>query len=1113
MTDSIAPQPPLEQTEADVSEHASASIVANGHVPTDRISALTANAAPIGSIDPDSREDGSHATVLESDNAVTHNGGNDDAASEAETLIQTPVKKRVAERHAGATMAEKPAKSRIGGLPVPGDDDEESESVATPMQSTELGDAKASRDAKDELPDEMDMASDQGEDDSGSLSSPQSPALTGVSMASGRSRALSEEPDLDRGIETSDNPRKRKFRASSVSLPNKRQSMDPPKRRLRGMQSDDNRTMPERSPSPKPRSHRRAVSTQSAFMDGSAEIAGKKRQTLAHFPVRDPKVKAAWEESDASSETTSHGQVDVRRPQRGVGRSTSTPGRPTGPHKRHVNKYGFTKLAEACESADMDAIKEWMEKDPDQLELAEFAGNKPLQIAALNGNVEVVDYLIKQGCKIDCANVDKDTPLIDAAENGHLAVVEKLLDAGVDPLRQNLKGQQALDVVTDETEDADEIRTALREAIELWNSEDAKQKREEEEEQRYNAGPSKELHFMARTYENLLRLVTINDRNGVREFLDARVPVDNNIIAAAAKTGDQYLVNMLLAEMTEKKAYQKAEKPMLAVLGTSHFEMVQMLTALDPFNPIWRSRSGKSWPELADEKNGPNRARERELLQKLYDGHTRALGRRSSSPVTKREYGKRRPIKHNGSEDDEEEDGGHAMPVRKNGRRLMSRRDMRKAHSDYESEDDDSASDTAVATADAHVRRHSMKPPDSPNQQHRIGQPRRKSMSSQPSDPSPRNRRRSSSLRGPQDPALPTVLERVEGVERVRVMRADREMHVKRPEEQRNDEGTAHAEAKRIEAEAKRIVEEGEAEEMRRQEEHERKQAEEARKVAEAEEARKAEEEAKVEAERLRMELEMEGARSSFRRDVLATLPEEMSRVLDPTATIRLEGPQARQHVWRLCTPIYVVSETDGATAEDCWILNLQAALLLGKRGLELLLPQDNLGFERTFSRGWATRSNLSQQEQKNVEYVLNRLAVTSRMLREAQAVDRDGDSGMTNAQSFQAELEQAAERLRATAYAERTLNNGLVRLEVVRLLDVLGSMDPLLKHCTFQLRLLSPSKPSPAVRTSPGEPYPSRLDAWRQPFPIIREVRAGRLVEAPEPMAGKTQLYVAHEK
>ncbi|KAK8213566.1 hypothetical protein M8818_002868 [Zalaria obscura] len=95
-----------------------------------------------------------------------------------------------------------------------------------------------------------------------------------------------------------------------------------------------------------------------------------------------------------------------------------------------------------------------------------------------------------------------------------------------------------------------------------------------------------------------------NDRTGVQEFLDARVQVNNDIVAAAAKTGDLYLLNMLLAEMSPK-ARRGAEKPMLAVIGTSHFEMVKALTEIDQFNPVWKSKTtGLTWSPEAPRKVG-----------------------------------------------------------------------------------------------------------------------------------------------------------------------------------------------------------------------------------------------------------------------------------------------------------------------------------------------------------------------------------------------------------------------------------------------------------------------------------------------------------------------------
>ncbi|GAB7365493.1 hypothetical protein MBLNU230_g6566t1 [Neophaeotheca triangularis] len=887
--------------------------------------------------------------------AVKPGAGDEGAESEAETLIDSPVKKREAERAGGVKIEDAAKVSDILPPPplaepsqTPGSD---ADAPASPVESVEMGDGQAASRSREreEMDGGKEVKGGDGED-SESLSEVSSPRESGEGSSGGESQSRTQSEPRERKS-LSPNSRKRKHRASSAGLPNKRQSLQHAQRKLRGLYSEGQPG--ERSPSPKLRSHRRAVSTQSSIMEGTGDSgSGRKRRAATHMPAQEVKsARPGWEESDASSETSRYGHNEVKRSARHIGRSTSTPGRPVGrEHKRHVNKYGFTRLAEACESGDIDLVKEWRQRDPEQLELAEFAGNTPLQIAALNGNADVVEYLISEGCKIDSANVDKDTPLIDAAENGHIETVEILLKAGVDPLRQNLKGQQALDVVNDETDNAGEIRTTLRDAVEKWNSTGARQKREEEEE-RHRLGPSKELHFMARSYENLLKLVTINDRNGVREFLDARVPVDNTTIAAAAKTGDSYLLNMLLAEMTEKKAHQKPEKPMLSVLGTSHYEMVKTLAELDQFNALWQTRQGKSWPQLAEERQGPNWKVEVELLQRLYDEAKKKRDGRgsSSSPVSRRDGGPRRPaaVDKNGARSDEDEEP--AKP--KHGpRRLMSRRDMRAAagknveeSESEEGEISEGGLPDAPPFETAHVDQ-SMKPPGSPNNARRA-RTNSISMQSPEAVSSPKqNRRRTSSLR---DAPLPSLEEKAEDDEQAKPLlseeakHADNAAHAKfeleqvaRLEEKRKEEEAAAATAKVLEEERKAAAQRAAAEEESRR-----------RKQEEEEQHRQA-----LEAESQRRQAEASAARRlEHRIALLDTLPGGLRYVLDPDSDFDYQNPLCRDFLTTFCTPLQVVRGRDidescpDEGVSDLWTLNLCAAPLLGKEaGLELLLSSTN---------------------------------------------------------------------------------------------------------------------------------------------------------------------------
>jgi ankyrin repeat protein len=1019
----------------------------------------------------------------------------DGADSEAETLIDSPVKRKEAERQQTALKTERPPKHRIGSLPVPTDGDEDDSAQPSPAPSTIASMEKTTSisGVKDEEDEGQRRVQDQ-DDASEALSSPRSDVSLSPSRESSV-RTSSELAEYTRNGANSPNPRKRKHRASSVSIPNKRPSLEPSKRRLRGLHSEELDGRTEASLSPKMHNHRRAASTQSAFMDAASEGPNRKRRSITQGLVKESKgSRPGWDESDASSENASHGQPDHRRPQRGVGRSTSTPGRPPGrEHKRHVNKYGFTRLAEACESGDLDLVKEWRNRDPDQLELAEFAGNKPLQIAALNGNVEVVDYLIDQGCQIDCANVDKDTPLIDAAENGHLDVVHSLLRAGVDPLRQNLKGQQALDVVTDDTDDADEIRGALRRAIEEWNTNGSRQKREEEEELRHRAGPTKELHFMARTYENLLKLVQINDRNGVKEFLDARVPVDNQVIAAAAKTGDSYLVNMLLAEMTEKKAMQKPERPMLSVLGTSHFEMVRSLSELDNFNPLYRNRQGKTWPEIAEERHGPNWREERQLLQTLYDHHIALEERRSSSPVTKRDGGKRR---YRGHADDSDED---EAPRRKNGRRLMSKRDMRvasgKAVSDASS--DDSNSD--VATGTERGGNVSMKPPRSPARRP-ANKPRTKSFSNNSNETSPRLRRPSSSFRGQSEQPLPTLDEGLDDHERAAAERQAAETSAA--------DKAARLEIERREAEAEAEVRRAAEEAARKADEQRREQE-----ARQAERERIAEEARKTEEARIHREQELANAKRKARDQVIFALPDPVSYMLNLGSNFDYEAVGALDYVAHYVLPLQVLKHehqdpcADLPAGEDAplWILNIQAAALIGKHGAELMLQRDAPGFEGSLADTWDTKEMVGK-DRVLVESLLSGLPSSAAG---KKPITPDTYDCMT----FEEEMQRTADDFNVTMEMRRRLCMDVAKVCFVRLDQVLGNMHPRLRELPIEVRfdyLQAPARSD--VQESGG--FFSKLAAVLDTRPHPRRYTDGRAVDMHEAtVVGHTDVVVEHEK
>jgi hypothetical protein len=682
------------------------------------------------------------------------------------------------------------------------------------------------------------------------------------------------------------------------------------------------RSSQERSSSPQLRRHRRTASAQSVRPNQSRSNSGqhshtagvaRQRRAATHFPVRDTMLtKNVWD-SDTSSET-SH-QYPKSRLTRNTSRAVSTPGRPMGLAKRHVNKYGFTRLAEACENGDLDGVKEWRVKDPEQLEQREFAGNTPLQVASLNGYPEIVTYLLEQGCNPHCANADKDTPLIDAVENGHLDVVQILLKAGTNPLHCNLKGQQALDVITKETDNAPEIRAVLREAIEDWNKNGRSEQTYNVEEPASRPGPKQGLQFLARTYENLLKLVSDNDRTAVQEFLDARVPVDNNVVAAAAKTGDLYLVNMLLAEMTPKKARQRPDRPMLSVIGTSHFDMVKALTELDQFEPTWRSKSSNlTWYEIAESKQGPRWREEKALLQKLYEKAETAR-KLSSSPVARREPTKkrRRSVERHNDSDVDMEDADSPERARSR-RRLVSKKDMR-----TESRQRSSSELSDVAPPRRHGERLSDQTSLKPTGPRKVGRPRKHS-NSHLSEPQPK-RHRSSSMIEP-TAGNNTTYDSEDDAQH------DEDDDIKMEEPDRE---AAEAEANRkadldAKANAQKLADKLRKDEQARKEE---------------EIARRKEAERKAEEIRQQHERKLAEERRLDRERKIQALPSALAHIVSLTD---IRGKERQTYIQRHFLPVQVVKRAelgglpDEGKPDDLWMLSYQAAAILTGKDADALL-------------------------------------------------------------------------------------------------------------------------------------------------------------------------------
>ena len=73
-------------------------------------------------------------------------------------------------------------------------------------------------------------------------------------------------------------------------------------------------------------------------------------------------------------------------------------------------------------------------------------GWTPLAYAAFNGQTEVAQYLIKAGADVNAASENGTTPLIAAARGGHLEIAKSLLANKADPAKTLDTGETAIDI-------------------------------------------------------------------------------------------------------------------------------------------------------------------------------------------------------------------------------------------------------------------------------------------------------------------------------------------------------------------------------------------------------------------------------------------------------------------------------------------------------------------------------------------------------------------------------------------------------------------------------------------------------------------------------------------
>ncbi|OAQ70204.1 ankyrin repeat protein [Pochonia chlamydosporia 170] len=472
-----------------------------------------------------------------------------------------------------------------------------------------------------------------------------------------------------------------------------------------------------RSASPPPRQHRRSISTQ--LPSQSSNGLGTKKRRLPP-----PLQSTDYQSDDSSTGGSPH-------PRSSKLRSLATPASAEanvspakmGPHKKHLDAHGQTLLARACARGEYDGAKQRLHERPEDLNVADYAGNTPLQIAAINGCEDIVKLLIDAGCNLDCVNYDKDTPLLDAVDNGHLGVVKLLLDAGVNPRKANVNGEEPIDRVSDDTDNAEEIRAALSEAKKRQGdrrrtSED-RHSHTDPHDARDSHAPDSPRHSPAATTS-----AATSRRSGTVRSTKTRndllyMPLDDKTLRQAAGRGDEETVARILQV---KEGYDDPESmvaaargghdlviqlllglgganadpgpvaslpaefatPILAAIGQENIKVVELLLEQQGFDPTRRFK-GETYYEIARRRQGTNWKDEETKLKEAYDEYKRS---HKDSLKTKSPGGRRDKFSRRDDAKEESKSSRRRMSspsrdveLKKRPSKLVSPRDKRRSNS------------------------------------------------------------------------------------------------------------------------------------------------------------------------------------------------------------------------------------------------------------------------------------------------------------------------------------------------------------------------------------------------------------------------------------------------
>lgn len=300
------------------------------------------------------------------------------------------------------------------------------------------------------------------------------------------------------------------------------------------------------------------------------------------------------------------------------------------PYTMKRDASGSSLLQRACKKGNLNEVIDLLERGADPNE-CDFCGFTCLHEAALNGDIEIVRYLISKGADVNkqaLPDGDLETPLIDAADNGHYEIVKLLLESGADPLIYNNDGYTALTKIFNihkDDEGYDDIIKILEEAhskekgAQKTNVSTARSPSPDQIVEDPNESYFKDLLKKKNHSSAIYKYAAEGVKDLAVQYIieGGRLDYKPDIFILAARNGYVELVDILLGLVENFDInIQNAcgLTALLASVGRNHLDVVKFLLerGADPF--LRRKQDGFNALEIS-RKSPKFRAEEVELLE------------------------------------------------------------------------------------------------------------------------------------------------------------------------------------------------------------------------------------------------------------------------------------------------------------------------------------------------------------------------------------------------------------------------------------------------------------------------------------------------------------------